>query len=132
MTLRLIRREFREDGIFSELVNEKSKIIAQTAEHAYNSMPKLPFGTYTCRRGIHKLHDLKPFETFEICDVPGHTGVLFHVGNWPQIDSDGCVLLGGGIAPSSKGQMVTQSRQTFEEFMAMLQGIDQFTLVVQD
>lgn len=132
MTLRLIRREFREDGIFSELLNEKSKVLAQTAEHAYNSQPKLPFGTYTCRRGIHKLHDLKPFETFEICGVPGHTGVLFHIGNWPQIDSDGCCLLGGGIAPSSKGQMLTNSKATFEEFMQSMVGTDSFSLIVSD
>lgn len=131
MTLRLIRREFRPDGIFSELKDEKGNILAQCVEHSYGSKPKLQFGKYTCRRGIHKLHDLKPFETFEICGVRGHSGVLFHVGNW-HTDSDGCVLLGSGIAQSKKGQMVTSSKQTFHEFMEKLEGQNSFTLIVSD
>lgn len=131
MTLRLIRREFREDGIFSELKDEKSNVLAQCVEHSYNSKPKLPFGKYTCRRGIHKLHAGKPFETFEICGIPNHSGVLFHVGNW-HTESDGCVLVGGGIAQSKKGQMVTASKQAFYELMDKLEGQNSFTLIVED
>lgn len=129
--LRLIRREFREDGVFSELKDEKGNILAQCLEHSYSGKPKLPFGKFMCRRGIHKLHDLKPFETFEITGVRGHSGILFHIGNW-NADSDGCVLLGGGIAASKKGQMITASRQTFHDFMDILADIDSFELLVGD
>lgn len=131
MILRLIRREFREDGIFSELKDEKGNILAQCLEHSYNKQPKLPFGSYKCRRGIHKLHDLKPFETFEVCGVTGHSGILIHIGNYNK-DSDGCILVGGGIAHSSTGQMITASKQTFKEIMDLLEGQNSFTLVVGD
>lgn len=132
MTLKLIRHEYREDGIFSELRTEKNKVLAQTCEHSYNKLPKIPFGTYTCRRGLHKLHvDSKAFETFEVCGVKGHTGILFHIGNW-QSESNGCILVGGGIAASIKGQMVTGSKQAFKDLMEYLKAVDQFELVVSE
>lgn len=130
MTLRLRRIEFREDGIFSELYDPNGKILAHTLEHSYDLKPKLYDGTFTCVRGMHKLHNNVPFQTFMIAGVTGHTGILFHVGNW-NADSDGCVLLGAGIAQSSKGQMVTGSITTFTEFMTLLQGLDQFELIVE-
>lgn len=126
--LKLVRRELREDGIFSELMKD-GKVIAQTLEHSFNNKPKIPDGEYVCRRGIHKLHDLKPFETFEICGVPGHTGVLLHQGNWNK-DSDGCVLVGSGIAQSPEGQMVTGSKQAFTDFMDLCKGLQSFDLIV--
>jgi len=130
MTLRLRRIEFREDGIFSELYLPDGKILAHTLEHSFASVPKLYDGTFNCVRGVHKLHNNVPFQTFEITGVSGHTGILFHVGNWND-DSDGCVLLGSGMAQSSKGQMVTGSMTTFTEFMTLLQGLDQFELIVE-
>lgn len=130
MTLKLIRREFREDGIFSELLDENGKIIAHTLEHSYDSKPKLYDGGFVCVRGTHRLHNMVPFETFEITGVQGHTGILFHIGNWNK-DSDGCVLVGSGIAQSSQGQMITGSIQAFSEFMELLKDQDSFDLIVQ-
>lgn len=131
MDLTLVRTEESEEGIFSELRDAKGKVLWLVAEHAYDGKPKLYAGTFTCARGTHKLHDNKPFEAFEITGVDGHTGILFHVGNWPQIDSDGCCLLGEGKALSSKGPMVTASRQAFTEFMDKQAGIDSFILTVR-
>lgn len=130
MQLRLRRIEFREDGVFSELYLPNGKILAHTLEHSYDLKPKLYDDTFNCVRGAHKLHNNVPFQTFEITGVSGHTGVLFHVGNW-NADSDGCVLVGSGIAQSSKGQMITGSMTTFTEFMALLQGLDSFDLLVE-
>lgn len=101
-----------------------------TAEHAYDGVPKVPNGTYTCQRGWHQLHTGPRFETFEITGVEGHQGILFHVGNWPQIDSDGCLLCGNAIAQSAQGPMVTGSRGTFDRFMAAQEGVDSFELTV--
>ncbi len=127
----LKRIEKRDDGIFSELYNDSGDLLAKTLEHSYNGEPKLYNGTFTCVRGMHQLHGMtQPFETFEITGVTGHTGILFHVGNWNQ-DSDGCVLLGSEIEPSDRGQMVIASRITFNKFMQGLSGVNQFTLVVQ-
>lgn len=140
MTLTLTRIFDRSDGIFSELTDEKGKIIARTLEHAYMFVndvskeryePKLYDGTFTCKRSMHRLHGMKnDFETFEITGVKDHTNILFHWGNW-HTDSDGCVLLGEGIASSSKGQMITASKQAFAEFMELLTGVNEFSLVVQ-
>lgn len=131
MKLILVRREYRADGIFSELIDIKGKIIAHTLEHSYDLKPKLYNGTFNCVRGTHRLHNNIPFQTFEVEKVSGHTGLLLHVGNW-NADSDGCILLGHGIAQSSKGQMITGSMTTFVEFMSLLQGLDTFELEVRD
>lgn len=131
MDLKLNRREFRDDGIFSELCNDKGEVISHTLEHSYNNLPKLIDGTYTCVRGPHRLHNMtQDFITFEITGVVGHTDILFHWGNF-NADSEGCVLLGEAIASSDKGQMVTNSRAMFKEFMDLQDGIDSFQLIVQ-
>lgn len=129
--MKLTRQQFRDDGIFSQLKDDGGNIVANTLEHSYNELPKLPNGTYTCVRGSHRLHGMtQDFQTFEVTGVPGHTGILFHVGNFNS-DSDGCLLLGEAIAQSSKGQMITNSKATFYEFMASLVGVDEFELVVE-
>lgn len=130
VTLKLKRREYRDDGIFSELVNSHGDVIAHTLEHSYKNLPKLYIGTFTCKRGTHQLHKGPPFETFEVTGVNGHTGILFHKGNW-NADSDGCVLLGEAIAHSDKGQMITNSTATFHHFMQLMTGLDTFTLIVE-
>lgn len=131
MTYILKRREYRADGIFSELNDPTGKVISQTLEHSYDDKPKLYPGTFNCVRGKHQLHGMTaPFETFEITGVDGHVGILFHVGNWND-DSDGCVLMGEGIAASGKGQMVTGSRVNFTAFMNSLAGVNEFTLIVE-
>lgn len=131
MDLKLVRTTEGPEGIFSELRDAKfNKVLWLTAEHSYDGKPKLYDGTFTCVRGIHRLHDNVPFEAFEITGVTGHTGILFHIGNWPQIDSDGCCLLGEGSAPSSKGPMVTASKQAFAEFMQRQTGLEHFLLTV--
>lgn len=132
MIYKLKRKEYRDDGIFSELYNENDQLIAHTLEHSYNyNKPKLYAGTFKCVRGMHQLHGMDhPFETFEITGVNGHTGILFHAGNW-NADSDGCVLLGENVTLSPQGQMVTASRLTFGSFMSRLKGINEFELAVE-
>jgi hypothetical protein len=136
MNLKLVRTAFREDGIFGELRDDSDNVIAVTGEHAYvqsdgSFAPKTPAGTYTCQRGQHQLHSMtSPFITFQIMDVPNCTNILIHMGNWPQIDSDGCTLVGEKLVPSAKGQMVTNSLATFHKFLELQEGLDQFELVV--
>ena len=130
--MKLVRTTFNDDGICGTLYNDEGDQIAVTMEHAYNKLPKLPAGTYRCQRGLHSLHSRPdPFETFEVMDVPNHTGILFHPGNW-QGDSNGCILLGRVCTGSEQGAMVTNSRATFNKFMLDLDGVDSFTLTVED
>jgi hypothetical protein len=128
---KLVRKEFRDDGIFSELYNEKGELIAHTLEHSYDKLPKIPNGQWKCVRGPHRLHGMtEDFITFEITGIAGHTDLLFHWGNFNK-DSEGCVLLGTSEATGADGaQMVTASRPKFAEFMAGLEGVNQFLVVV--
>ncbi len=126
MNMTLRRASFTPFGIFGTLFDAGENIIASTLEHSYNLLPKLPDGVYTCRRGMHRLAHMKqPFETFEICDVPGHTDILFHTGNRNE-DSAGCVLLGSEV----KGSEIAYSRVAFDKFMAIQAGVEEFGLTV--
>ena len=127
----------RADGIFSELYYD-SDLFAVTLEHAYVQpdgtwLPKLPRGdTYTCVRGMHSLEHWnmgRPFECFEVTGVPGHTGILFHVGN-KNDDSDGCILLAKTLITTTPQWIIQTSLVTFEKFMAQLEGINEFDLEV--
>jgi hypothetical protein len=132
MTLKLINKQFRDDGIFGTLLGEDGKQLAVTLTHAYDKKPKTPNGTYTCLRGTHRLHSMNhDFETFEIRNVPDHTDILFHFGNFNK-DSDGCYLLGKAIESTAvqKTQIITESIKTFNAFMEYLKGVDEFTLEI--
>lgn len=136
MDLSLVRTEFRPDGIFSELRDVSGDVIAVTLEHAYFDplgapLPKLVDGSYQCVRGKHFLTGMTaPLETFEITDVPNHTGILFHIGNF-NIDSEGCVLVGMAIAQIGGRQAIAQSKLAFQKFMNFQTGYDEFTLTVK-
>ena len=130
--LRLVRYAFQADGILGHLYDADYQQLACTLEHSYDGKPKLPAGTYQCVRGKHTLAGRpEPFETFEVMGVPGHTGILFHPGNW-QGDSNGCILVGRTVSGSDHGCMVTNSRATFYRFMLDLDGMESFMLVVED
>lgn len=139
MNLILNRTEYESDGIFGQLLDENNNIICVTLEHAYDSSngdgsyaPKLPAGIYTCERGQHQLANMKaPFTTFEIMNVPGHTNILYHVGNYNK-DSEGCVLLGQEISSFEGHNVITHSKAAFQKFMELQENIDQFTLTVKD
>lgn len=118
-------------GVFGVLLDDNNTQIAVTLEHAYSNgqggfQPKIPDGTYTCQRGTHILSGMSnTFETFEIQNVPGHTGILFHWGNYNN-DSEGCVLLGTDLGTC----MITDSRDAFARFMNLMEGVDTFSLRV--
>lgn len=134
MKLTLKREMSSEDGIFSSLKDEKGNTFA-TLEHAYKQAdgsyaPKVKPGVYQCKRGPHRLHGMtKDFETFEVMGVKGHTGILFHVGNYNK-DSDGCILVGAMRMGTPDDSWIVRSKVSFNEFMSLLAGIDSFELDV--
>jgi hypothetical protein len=127
----LTRTSYEESGIYGTLQDDQGNQIAVTLEHSYqdgdNFVPKVASGTYTC--SLHAPNRL-PYTTYELQDVPDFqgnpvTGILLHIGNYNQ-DSDGCILLG----QSRQGNMIINSKVTFDAFMASLNGIESFTLTI--
>ncbi len=139
MNLTLQRTEYRDDGIFGVMTDDSGDEICVTLEHAYDSgagngsyAPKIPAGTYTCLKGQHQLASMAyPFEAFELQNVPGHTNILIHVGNYNN-DSEGCILVGATTVPVGDGtQMIAMSNLTFRKFMS-LQTTNEFELTIKD
>lgn len=139
MDLVLKRTKFEKDGIFSELLLNDGSFFCYTLEHAYGNqdetvfVPKIYNGIFKCVRGIHQLEKSpRPFETFEITEVAGHTNILFHTGNF-NTDSEGCVLVGESILTNKNGlSMLADSRLTFDRFMRLQSQVNEFSLLVVD
>jgi hypothetical protein len=132
MNLTLTRLRFTAAGIFGKLSDESGNVIDVTLEHSFDGLPKLAVGTYTCKRGMHRLHNMTAdFETFEVLGVPPFngnpvTGLLLHWGCFNR-DSEGCVLVG----TIAQADMITGSRVAFAKFMALQDGFDTFILTVK-
>jgi hypothetical protein len=133
MNLKLTRNDSNANGIFGVLTDEANNQIAVTLEHSYDTGngngsygPKTPPGVYVCKRSSHRLHNMDhDFTTFEVTNVPGHTNILVHWGNY-NADSDGCILVGD----ERNGDMIMNSKVTFAKFMSLQDGVDQFTLTI--
>lgn len=128
MDITVNRTDKNRDGVFGEI----PELNLVTLEHAYDDgsgsvYAKVPEGVYLCVRGKHTLPTGEEIETFEVTDVPGHSGILFHPGNKNK-DSAGCFL--PGIARYQ--DMVTMSRMAFRLFMEAQEGEDSFMLTVKD
>ncbi|MGD1831011.1 MAG: DUF5675 family protein [Spirochaetaceae bacterium] len=81
-------------------------------EHNERNVSCIPEGNYMADLIVSPSYG----STFEITGVPDRDHILFHPGNWAS-DSEGCVLLGRTVAASTRGLMVTDSRNTVAEFM---------------
>jgi hypothetical protein len=129
--------EYREDGIFGcfQFAQDEHPFMV-TLSHAYEQAsgkfaPIVLPGVYKCVRGIHSLTNGVPFETFEITGITGHSGLLFHAGNFNK-DSHGCTLCGVDTATMPDGHwMITHSRGVFASWMAHLGDVQEFMLEVK-
>ena len=83
----------------------------------------IPARRYLCKRVVSP----KFAVTYEITNVKGRAGILFHRGNTVQ-DSKGCVILGEAFEPIAGVDGITQSGHAFNEFMNMLEDDDYFYL----
>lgn len=152
MNIRTQYTEGRSDGIFGWMLSadeppdNEVKPVCVFVTHAYQDhtnkvwRPKVRSGIYVCKRGPHRLHGMtEDFETFEVMGVPGHSGILVHWGSWGS-DSEGCFCVGRKIILSDQDrdgidgldELVTHSRDTFKEFMALQQGLDEFQMIVEE
>lgn len=131
MDLILTRKSFNSWGIISELSDYNNTFKLITLEHSYLNnefsryLPKVSEGNYNCVLGVHQLAHGGPFQTYEVLDVPGHSGILFHKGNINK-DSEGCILLGESLS----NQEILNSLIAFDQFMKFQNNCESFNLKV--
>ena len=94
-------------------------------EENASNISSIPAQQYICKRIISPRFG----ETFEIMDVPGRTDVLFHSGNTDD-NTLGCVLLAQYFGKLGKDRAVSNSGDTFKEFMKVMEGVDEFLLTI--
>lgn len=85
----------------------------------------IPTGTYFCGRVQSPKFD----DTFEVCNVPGRTSILFHKGNTLD-DTQGCILVGESIGGGVYHPRLESSAKGFTELMDLLQGLTRFELTI--
>ncbi len=89
------------------------------------SPPILDDGLYRCSRDyFHR----GGYETFLI-DVPGHSRVLFHKGNFGS-QSRACVIVAESFDVLNGKVAVVDSARGFAEFMKLTAGLERFELLV--
>ncbi len=142
MNLILTRQRYLKTGIFGKLANADESFKLFTLEHAFGQpdgtfLPILPKGQYACELGLHQLSNRPDkFFTFEVTNVPGHTGILFHKGN-VNGDSIGCILLGNGVEYDINSDIANvvpiglmHSAIAFAKFISVQGELQSFTLDV--
>ncbi len=68
---------------------------------------------------VKRVTDGRYEEGWEIQDVEGRTYIMFHPGNIVK-HTDGCVLVGEEKIIYKDGLFITNSQDTFDEFMEVL------------
>jgi len=84
----------------------------------------IPKGTYECVRVYNRAIGFPPRRipiTYEVKDVPGRSGILFHAGNFVS-NTQGCILL--GLSLSKEPYIILESRQAMVRFISLLKGHD--------
>ncbi len=87
----------------------------------------IPEDTYRCVRTDNRKTSggLEIPSTFEVTNVPGRGGILFHVGNYTK-DTQGCILLGLQVF----GDGIRFSRKAFSRFLSLTNDVDEFELSI--
>jgi len=130
MDFTLTRFLYKKEGIFGRLEDAEKTLSLYTLEHAFlipgdEYSPIIPEGTYKCTR--YKSPKAHGEEVWLLHDVPGHSYVEIHIGNYNK-DSDGCILVGLRF----EGVMISSSRVAFGALMKIQEGRESFNLTVVD
>ena len=87
----------------------------------------IPIGEYTCKRVTSPKFGV----TFEVMDVIGRSHILFHAGNTEK-DTAGCILIGEEYGQINKKGVILNSRKGFDEFLNILNDMDEFKLIITE
>ena len=132
--INLVRKNIDGSGCFSEMTDVDGVFLYFAGEHAYEQedrsfLPKIPNGKWQFVRYFSPHHG---YEVFMCNSIPGHDFIEIHIGNYPQIDSDGCIILGKGLGFTTNGsRIIQQSKLAFQEFMGLQKDVNSFILNVE-
>jgi len=87
----------------------------------------IPAGCYEMKKVVSFHHA----STYEICNVPNRTAILFHRGNIVG-HTKGCVLLGQYFAKLKGKRGVLNSGKTFNDFMSLMDPYKQARLIIKE
>ena len=135
--INLKRIAYTHDGTFGVLLHDGVPF-AVTLERQWldnqRGVSCIPTGTYTATRcnksAEYHFRDSPRFgDTFVVDNVEGRSKILFHKGNLDD-DSHGCILVGEQFGKLSGDAAILSSRQGFDEFLRINQGVNSFELIV--
>ncbi len=126
MRIRLSRFAYTEFGTLGRLTVDDDNVFYTIEKPWLNNEPFqscIPQGHYPCMR----YSSAKYPDTFEVCNVPDRSQILFHVANWSD-DVQGCIGL--GLRMMSERYGVAHSRSAMQRFMQLMRDQDYFELIV--
>ena len=127
--LTIVRISSLTEGTFGVMLLN-GKPFAVTGERPWRENKKgvscIPSGMYLCKR----YQSAKYPDTFEVMNVPDRTYVLFHKGNFPLKDSEGCILVAEKFEEVNGEVAVLDSKHGFEEFIKKMKDVCTFTLQI--
>lgn len=130
MTIVLVRVGQSERGTFGVLRHGQIPF-AVTLEEPWRDNERLisciPVGSYLCER----VQSPKFGNTFEVKGVQDRSHILFHKGNTLD-DTQGCILVAEEFSGTFDHPMIVSSERGFKEFLSLLDGRHNFTLVVTE
>lgn len=127
------------DYTYGRIEDEERRLVCYTVERPWvdknndgisdTGVSRIPPGTYICRRDMHGKSGPKPYECWEVCDVPGRSEIHIHIGNDAMQHSRGCPLVGMAFAPNGT---VARSKEAFAKLEKLTAGLKTLTLEVRD
>ena len=127
---KLIRIAYIPDGTFGVLFDGDIPFCL-TLEREWKDNEKniscIPRGSYLCKR----VQSPKFGDTFEVCDVPGRSHILFHRGNIED-DTHGCLVTGEEYGKYKDKVAVLSSGRAFKEFKKRTENLEYFKLEITD
>jgi hypothetical protein len=127
----LLKRFISNDKGTFGVLSCNDDVIVLTAERPWKdnqpTISCIPDGLYLSKRFSSEKH----LNTFEITGVANRTAILFHTGNIPFKDSEGCILLGLQIEIIGTDWSVLTSKDAFMAFMEYLKNESSFQLAIK-
>ena len=91
------------------------------------NISSIPVQQYICER----IRSPKYGIVFEVKNVPGRTDVLIHILNFDD-QTKGCIGLGTQYGQIRKRKCILHSKEAFDAFMKVMEGVDKFILTVKE